>query len=45
MTVVGPDSTEYSTVFARNGYDVQLAYGEEIIRPENWWCTVRLLEI
>ena len=45
MTVVGPDSTEYSTVFARNGYDVQLAYGEEIIRPENWWCTVRLLEL
>jgi len=45
MIVIGPDSTEYSTVFSRDGYDVQLAYGEEIIRPENWWCTVRLLEI
>ena len=45
MTVAGPDNTEYDTVFARNGYDEQLAYGEEIIRPENWWVTVKLLEL
>jgi len=44
MTVVGPDSTEYSTVFSRDGYDEQLAY-DDIIRNENWWVTLKLLEL
>jgi len=44
MTVTGPDDTEYSVLFARDGYDEQLAY-DETGRLENWWVTVRLLEV
>lgn len=44
-TVIGPDDTEYSVLFARDGYNEQLAYDDELIRTEQWWCTVKLLEI
>lgn len=44
MTATGPDATAYTVVFARDGYNEQLAY-DETTRIENWFCKVVLLEI
>jgi len=44
ITCTGPDETAYTVVFARDGYQEQLAY-DEGTRVENWWCSVRLLEV
>lgn len=44
ITVTGPDETAYTVVFARDGYAEQLAY-DETKRIENYWCTLRLLEV
>jgi len=44
MTLTAPDETQYSVILAREGYEEQLAYNPTI-REENWWVSVKLLEI
>lgn len=49
QTVTGPDGTIYNTVFAREGYEEQLAYGPaggdmNLVKIEEWWVTIKLLE-
>ena len=44
LTIVAPDDSEYSVVFARDGYQEQLAYYPDL-REEVWLCTLRLLEV
>lgn len=48
MTLTGPDETSYNIVFAREGYEEQLSYKlvpNAIINEENWWVSVKLLEV
>ena len=44
ITITAPDETTYNCVFARDGYEEQLAY-DKTMRQEVWWCTLKLLEI
>ena len=45
VTVTGPDGEkEYRVLFDKEGYGEQLAY-DEIERTENYWVTVKLLEV
>ena len=44
ITITAPDETTYNCVFARDGYEEQLAY-DETERIENYWCTLKLLEV
>jgi len=45
VTVMGPDGEkEYKVLFDREGYSEQFAY-DEIERLENYWVTVKLLEV
>ena len=44
ITITAPDETSYDCVFARDGYEEQLAY-DKTMRQEVWWCTLKLLEI
>lgn len=45
MTVIGPDGEkQYIVLFDREGYDEQLAY-DEIEKEENYWVTMKLLEV
>jgi hypothetical protein len=43
-TIVAPDDTEYNVVFAREGYEEQLAY-DDVLKLEVWWVSLRLLEV
>ena len=44
--VTGPDGEkEYTVLFDREGYDEQLAYDDEVETTENYWVTVKLLEV
>jgi len=43
-TVVAPDDTEYEVIFAREGYEEQLAY-DDVLKLEVWWVSLRLLEV
>lgn len=44
MTITGPDETVYTVVFAREGYEEQLAYNPTM-REENYLVSVQLLEV
>jgi len=44
ITITAPDETTYDCVFARDGYEEQLAYDDKN-RIEYWWCTLTLLEV
>lgn len=45
MVVIGPDGVkEYTVLFDREGYGEQLAYNE-IEKEENYWVTLKLLEV
>jgi len=45
ITATGPDGTAYTVLVDREGYVEQLTYEEETEKHENYWVTLKMLEV